>query len=540
MPLSFAQQRMWFIDQLEPGNPVYNTPRGVRLRGKLDVAALERALTMLVRRHEALRTTFRDVRGEPVQVIGNPEPFRVTVEDLSGLPEATREEETRRLIREEVQRPFNLSSGPLLRARVLRVSSEDHTLLLSMHHIVSDGWSMGVLVREVAALYEAYAVGAESPLKELSLQYGDYAVWQREWLQGEVLEQQLDYWRKQLAGVPPVLELPADRPRPQVQTFRGAALPFKLSKELAEELRALSRREGVTLYMTLLAVLQTLLLRYTGEEDIAVGTPIANRRHGEIENLIGFFANTLVMRTDVSGNPTFRELVQRVKETALGAYTHQDVPFEMLVEILQPERSMSYTPLFQVLFVLQNAPQEKLELSGLTLDLLSIDGGTAKLDLALLLEETEGGLDGVCEYSTDLFDEVTIIRLLGHFETLLEGVVNDPDQHLSQLPLLSEAERRQLLDEWNAQGEPFAGDLCVHELFALQAEHRPGEVAVLFEETRLDYRELNERANKLAHRLHTLGLRSDQVVAVMFERSTEMIVGVLAILDNYAAGIRRR
>ncbi|HSE18132.1 MAG TPA: amino acid adenylation domain-containing protein [Pyrinomonadaceae bacterium] len=523
MPLSFAQQRLWFIDQLEPGNPVYNTSRSVRLRGTLDVAALKRALTELIRRHEALRTTFRDLHGEPVQVIGNAEPFIVTVEELTGLPEAT-------LICEEVQRPFNLSTGPLIRARLLRLSPEEHILLVSMHHIVSDGWSMGVLVREVAALYEAYAVGAESALKELSLQYGDYAVWQREWLRGEVLERQLDYWREQLAGVPPVLELPADRPRPHVQTFRGASLPFKLSRELAEELRALSRREGVTLYMTLLAVLQTLLWRYTGEDDIAVGTPIANRRHGELEGLIGFFANTLVLRTDVSGNPTFASLVQRVKEMALGAYTHQDVPFEMLVEVLQPERSMSYTPLFQVLFALQNAPQEKLELSGLTLDLLNIDSGTAHFDLALLLEETEEGLEGVCEYSTDLFDEATIFRLLGHFETLLEGVINNPDQHLSHLPLLSPAERHQLLDEWNTPAEQFSSDLCVHELFAQQAEHRPDEVAVLFEETQLNYRELNERANQLAHRLRTLGVGPEQVVGVMLERSPETIVAILAVL----------
>jgi amino acid adenylation domain-containing protein len=523
MPLSFAQQRLWFIDQLDPGNPVYNTSRGVRLRGKLAIAALERALTELIRRHEALRTTFRDLHGEPVQVIGNAEPFTITVEDLSGLTQAT-------FIHEEVQRPFNLSTGPLIRARLLRLLPEDHVLLLSMHHIVSDGWSMGVLVREVAALYEAYAVGAESPLKELSLQYGDYAVWQREWLQGEVLDQQLSYWREQLAGVPPVLELPADRPRPHVQTFRGTSLPFKLSKELSEELKALSRREGVTLYMTLLAVLQTLLRRYSGQDDIAVGTPIANRRHGELENLIGFFANTLVMRTDVSGNPTFASLMQRVKEMALGAYTHQDVPFEMLVEVLQPERSMSYTPLFQVLFALQNAPQEKLELSGLTLDMLSIDSGTAHFDLALLLEETEEGLEGVCEYSTDLFDEATMLRLLGHFERLLEGVIKNPDQHLAQLGLLSAAERRQLLDEWNTPAEHFKSDLCVHELFAQQAENTPGETAVLFEETQLTYRELNERANKLAYQLRTLGVGPERVVGVMLERSIEMIVGVLAIL----------
>ena len=533
MPLSFAQQRLWFIDQLEPGNPVYNTPRGVRLRGTLDIAALERALTELVRRHEALRTTFRDLHGEPVQVIGQAKPFIVVIEDLSGLPEATREEEARRLTREEALGPFDLSTGPLVRARLLRLAKlprEEHVLLLSLHHIVSDGWSMGVLVREVATLYAAYAIGAESPLKELSLQYGDYAVWQREWLQGEVLDQQLSYWRKQLAGAPPVLELPADRPRPQVQTFRGAALPFKLSKELAQELRALSRREGVTLYMTLLAGLQTLLARYTGQEDISTGTPIANRRRGEIENLIGFFVNTLVLRTDVSGNPTFRELLQRVRETALNAYAHQDVPFEMLVEVLQPERSMSYTPLFQVLFVLQNAPQEKLELPGLTLDLLDIDSGTAKLDLMLSLEESEEGLEGICEYSTDLFDEATIHGLLGHFETLLEGVVNNPDERLLQLPLLSQAERRQLLDEWNATAEQFPNDLCVHELFAQQAEHMPDGVAVIFEATQLDYRELNERANKLAHRLRTLGVGAEQIVGVMLERSTEMIVGLLAIL----------
>jgi amino acid adenylation domain-containing protein len=523
LPLSFAQQRLWFIDQLEPGNPVYNTARGVRLRGPLDIDALERALTELIRRHEALRTTFRDLYGEPVQVIGNAEPFTIIVEELSGLPEAT-------LIREEVQRPFTLSTGPLMRARLLRLSPEDHILLISMHHIVSDGWSMGVLVREVAALYEAYVVGAESTLKELSLQYGDFAVWQRQWLQGEVLDQQLSYWRKQLAGVPPVLELPTDRPRPQVQTFRGATLPFKLSKELAAELKIFSRREGVTLYMTLLAVLQTLLWRYTGEEDIAVGTPIANRRHGEIENLIGFFANTLVMRTDVSGSPTFRDLVQHVKEMALGAYMHQDVPFEMLVEVLQPERSMSYTPLFQVLFVLQNAPQEKLELPGLTLDLLNIDSGTAHFDLALLMEETEEGLEGVCEYSTDLFDEVTILRLVGHFDTLLEGAVDNPDQHLARLPLLSQGERRQLLDEWHTPAEQFRSDLCVQELFAQQVERTPGDLAVLFEEIKLDYRELNERANKLAHRLRTLGVGPEQVVGVMLERSIEMIVGVVAIL----------
>ncbi len=534
LPLSFAQQRLWFIDQLESGNPVYNTTRGVRLRGTLDLAALDRALSELVRRHEALRTTFRDLYGQPVQVIGKAEPFTVIVEDLSGLPSATRDEDARRLTLEDARQPFDLSTGPLMRARLLRLSNEEHVLLFSLHHIVSDGWSMGVLVREVAALYAVYAVGAESPLEDLSLQYGDYAVWQREWLQGEVLERQLAYWREQLADAPPVLELPTDRPRPQVQTFRGAALPFNLSKELAQALKTLSRREGVTLYMTLLAAMQLLLARYTGQDDILTGTPIANRR-GEIEGLIGFFVNTLVLRTDVSGDPIFSELLQRVRETALGAYAHQDVPFETLVEVLQPERSMSYTPLFQVLFVLQNAPREELKLPGLTVDLLDVDSGTAKFDLMFSLEESEQGLEGVCEYSTELFDEATVRRLLGHFETLLQGVADNPDERISHLPVLPPAERRQLLDEWNATAEPFPSDVCVHELFAQQAEHTPDAVAVIFEATQLNYRELNERANKLAHRLRTLGVGPEQVVAVMLERSTEMIVGLLAILKAGAA-----
>jgi non-ribosomal peptide synthetase component F len=315
-----------------------------------------------------------------------------------------------------------------------------------------------------------------------------------------------------------------------VQSYRGAAQRFKLSKELTQQLEGLSRREGVTLYMTLLAALQTLLARYSGQKDISTGTPVANRRHGELESLIGFFANTLVLRTDLSGNPTFRELLQRVRDTALGAYAHQDVPFEMLVEVLQPERSLSYTPLFQVLFVLQNAPQERLELPGLTLALLEIDSGTAKFDLTFSLEESEDGLAGVCEYSTDLFDETTIRRLLQHFEILLEGVVNNPGEHLLQLPLLSPAERRQLLDEWNATTAEFPSDLCVHELFAQQAERTPDSVAVIFEDTRWNYRELNERANKLAHHLRTLGVREEQLVGMMIDRTPELIVSLLAVL----------
>ncbi|MEA2174637.1 MAG: hypothetical protein QOD00_2229, partial [Blastocatellia bacterium] len=530
LPLSFAQQRLWFIDQLEPGNPIYNTPLGVRLRGVLNLDALEQALTELVRRHESLRTVFRLAGEEPEQSICEPVSFEMPVEDLSCLPETAREEEARRLAIEETKVPFDLSRGPLVRARLLQLGAEEHILLFTMHHIISDGWSMGVLVREVAALYEAFSKGQASPLPELPVQYGDYAMWQREYLQGRVLFDQLAYWRERLAGAPPLLELPTDRPRPKAQTYRGASLPLKLSKELTDHLRALSRRESVTLFMTLLAAFQTLLSRYSGESDISVGTPVANRTRAEIESLIGFFVNTLVMRTEVSRELSFRELVKRVREVCLGAYAHQDVPFEKLVEELQPERSLSHSPLFQVMFVLQNAPQEKLELSGLTLDLLDIESGTAKFDLMLSLEESEDGLEGVCEYSADLFDEATVRRMLEHFRTLLAGIVANPDERISSLPLLTSNEEQQLLYQWNETAKQFPQNLCVHELFARQSERTPDSIALIFEDERLNYAELNERANKLAHHLRALGVGAEQVVGLMMERSVEMLVSVLAVL----------
>ncbi|HEV2859768.1 MAG TPA: amino acid adenylation domain-containing protein, partial [Pyrinomonadaceae bacterium] len=445
LPLSFAQQRLWFLDQLEGGNPIYNLPTALRLRGALDVGALRRTLNEIVRRHESLRTVFRADGGEPAQVILPEQPVEMPLLNLAELPEAEREAEAERLARAEAREGFDLARGPLLRAALLRLRDDEHVLLFTMHHIVSDGWSSGVLVREVAALYEAYARGAESPLPELPVQYADYAVWQRRWLRGEVLERQLAYWEKQLDGRPAVLEFPTDHPRPAVLTFRGAALNFELPEQLTEELRALGRREGVTLYMTLLAAFQTLLSRYTGQHDIVVGSPIANRRRREIEPLIGFFVNTVVLRTDLSGDPSFRQLLGRVREVTLGAYAHQDVPFELLVERLQPERDLSRTPLFQMMFALQNAPGDELKLPGLALGRMDVAGDTTHFDLTLQLEESERGLAGVVEYSLDLFEEESIRLLTRRLQSLLEGVAADPDARVSALPLFTDDEERQLL-----------------------------------------------------------------------------------------------
>jgi amino acid adenylation domain-containing protein len=493
LPLSFAQQRLWFLDQLEPGNPIYNLPSALRLRGALDVEALRRTLNEIVRRHESLHTVFREEQGEVVQVILPEQSVELPVLNLTGLPETEREREAERLARAEAQNGFNLSRGPLLRATLLQLTTEEHLLLFTMHHIISDGWSSGVLVREVAALYEAYAQDRESPLPELPVQYADYAVWQREWLQGEVLAKQLAYWKKQLEGSPALLEFPTDRPRPSALTFRGAVLGVELSAQLTEELRALARREGVTLYMILLAAFQTLLSRYTGQQDIVVGSPIANRQRREIEPLIGFFVNTLVLRTNLSGNPSFRELLRRVQEVTLGAYTHQDVPFEMLVEELQPERNLGLTPLFQMMFALQNAPGDELKLPGLALNRMDVWSGTTHFDLTLQLEESAQRLTGVVEYSLELFNEETIRRLTRHLQTLLETVVADPDAPLAALPLLDAAEKQQLLAQWtNAPyklepGEEWRGNLpsgvslTESQVFVLDARLQPVPVGIVGE-----------------------------------------------------------
>jgi amino acid adenylation domain-containing protein len=528
IPLSYAQERLWFLDQLILGNAFYNIPVPLRVRGSLDIRALEHSFSEVVRRHEVLRTRFQMQDGKPVQVIEPELKLKVTVTDLMGLGEKEREAEVQRLVMEEAGRPFDLALGPLIRVRVLRLGELEHVLMLTMHHIVSDGWSMGVLVREVVTLYEAFRQDQESPLPELPIQYVDYAVWQRDWLKGEVLEEQLGYWREQLKGLT-TLELPTDRRRPAVQTYQGATYSFVLARELSEKLNQLSRKHGITLFMIFLAAYEVLLSRYTGQEDISVGTPIANRNRTEIEGLIGFFANTLVMRTDLAGDPTFVELLARIREVALEAYAHQDLPFERLVEELRPRRDLSRNPLFQVMFAFQNVLMPEIRLPGLTFTLMQLENGTSKFDLTLFMADTAQGLVGTLEYNTDLFDESTVVRMAGHYQGLLEEIVKHPERRISELELLSERERQEL-DRWNETGVEYPADKCIHELFEAQVERSPEATAVVFTDQRLSYRELNQRANQLAHHLLRLGVGPEVRVGICVERSLEMVVGLLGIL----------
>ena len=533
-PLSFAQQRLWFLHLLDPQSSAYNMPFALRLVGQLDIPALERALNEIVRRHEVLRTTFDALDGEPVQLIAQTQQLELPLTDLRDLPPENREAETRRLVVQDALRPFDFARGPMMRASLLRLGEEEHVLSFAMHHIVSDGWSIGVLVHEFAALYTSFCSDRPSPLAELPIQYADYAQWQREWLSGEVLAEQLSYWQRQLEGAPPVLELPADRPRPAVQSFHGAAEIFTLSKDLSDGLKQLCQDEGVTMFMLLLAGFQTLLYRYTGQQDIVIGSPVAGRTQTTTEQLIGFFTNTLVLRTRLSARWSFRELLARVRQTCVEALAHQDVPFEKLVEELGPERSRSHSPLFQVVFASLNTPEEDLELPRLRVSSLDLGVTAALVDLTLNTFETEEQTYGSFYYNTDLFEAETIRRMCGNFVTLLEHVAANPDQALSQLPLLTDAERR-LIFEWNQTGRDYPSDKCLHQLFEEQVERSPDAVAVSDETKTLSYSELNARANQLAHHLRDVGIVPEMRVGLLAERSTEMIVGILGILKAGAA-----
>ncbi len=484
LPLSFAQERLWFLDQLEPGSPAYNMPGGLRLAGPLDARALAAALSEIVRRHETLRTSFPAVAGQPVQRVAPPAAVPLPVLDLAALPEEARRDELRRLAAEEARRSFDLATGPPARFHLVRLAGAEHALLVTLHHIVADGWSIEVLARELTALYAVFAGGAAgelSPLRELEVQYADYALWQRGWLQGEVLEAQVAWWRQRLAGAPERLDLPTDRPRPAVQSLRGRRLPVALREPLAAGLEALGRQGAATPFMVLLAGLQALLGRYTGQRDLLVGSTVAGRTRAEIEPLIGFFVNTLVLRADLADDPAFGEALARARETALEAWARQDLPFEKLVEALRPRRDLGHAPFCQVLVSLQSTPLE-LALPGLEIARLPVDGGSAKFDLTLELRAEAGGWAGSLEYSTDLFDEATVARLWDHLRTLLAGAVAEPGSRLSDLPLLSAAERRQLA-AWNETGSASGGDLrgdaCLHELFVAQAARTPEAVAVL-------------------------------------------------------------
>ena len=530
-PLSFAQQRLWFLNNFEPESPEYNIPQAFRIEGDLDPEVMQRALREVVRRHETLRTTFRSIEGTPAQVIAQVVDMEVPYVDARARVSdpAKAWDEAQRLASADAREPFDLTLGPLMRARLFRAGEREYLLYVNVHHIAYDGWSMVIFGRELAAVYDAFAAGRPSPLPELPVQYLDFAVWQREWLSGEVLETQLAYWRRQLASVPP-LELPTDRPRPAVRTHNGTALPLVFSDALQKDLKAFAQREGSTLFIVLLAAFKALLHHWTTQEDISVGTLIANRRRPEVEGMIGFFANSLVLRTDLSGDPTFRELLGREREVSLDAYAHQDVPFEKLVEELNPPRDMARTPMFQVMLMLLNAPGgEAIELPGLKLRPVAIESRTSKMDLTVYLTDRPTGVDGFIEYNTDLYNRSTLVRMIDHYNRVLETVIAAPEVRLSELSLLSDEERRQVLVDWNATRAEFP-DSTLHGWIERRVRETPDAVAVELEESKLTYAELDARANRLARHLRGLGVGPETLVGLSMERSFDMLAGVLAVL----------
>ncbi|WP_172631850.1 non-ribosomal peptide synthetase, partial [Dictyobacter arantiisoli] len=522
-PLSFAQQRLWFLEQLEPGNIAYNIPLALHLRGALNVSALQQSLREVVLRHESLRTRFVFIHGEVRQQIEPIQSFTFVLEPVEHM------QQVQHFIELEAQQPFNMEQGPLFRARLLQISAQEAVLLLTLHHSIADGWSISVLTKEISQLYTAAVTGKPFALSALPLQYADYALWQRQWLQGEVLDAQLAYWKEQLAGAEPLMLL-TDHPRPAVQTYHGARRRVELSSELSQAIKQLGQREGTTLFMTLLAAWQVLLSHYSGQDDISVGTPIANRTQEQIEDLIGFFVNTLVLRSDLSGNPAFREVLRRVKEVVLEAYARQDVPFEKLVEVLQPERDRSRSPLFQVLFGVQHVAQNSLTLPGLEIELLGSEAKTAKFELSLTVVDTTQNLLCEFEYNTDLFEPETIERLIGHWQYLLTAIAIQPERPIQEIPFLSSQERQQLLFDWNEPQQQFPVVDTLVQRFEQQARTHPQAIAVSDEQQSLTYAQLNARANQLAHALRRQGVEPNQLVGLSMDRSVQLLVGLLGIL----------
>ncbi|HEX4961842.1 MAG TPA: condensation domain-containing protein, partial [Thermoanaerobaculia bacterium] len=527
-PASFTQRRLWFIERLQPATTAYNLPGALRLRGPIDLEALQRALDEIVRRQESLRTAFLAEDGLPVQVVVPSVSVPFQLIDLRALPPQERERIARRTAETEARQPFALEQAPLLRVRVLRLAESEHVVLYTLHHIISDGWSMGIFLREIKALYEAFLAGMPSPLPELPVQYLDFAMWQRRSVEQGALQADLAYWKERLAGAPPLLDLPTDRPRPAVQSLVGAARAFAMPARLAHPLGAVGQSVGATLFITLLAAFQVLLSRYSGQQDLCVGAPIAGRQLLETEGLIGFFANTLVIRGDLSGDPSFREFLAQVRERVLEAYSHQQLPFDHLVEVVQPERSLQHSPLFQVMLAFQNTASSLWE--GDSNDALGVGTGTSKFDLTLAVAEEGGNLRGAVEYSTDLFDASTIARLSLHLLLLTEEIARDSGRRLADLPLLTAGERAQLLAEWNDTARSYAEPRSLHELIAEQAARAPWATAVVFEGEELSYRSLEERAERVACRLLGLGVGPDSRVGVFLERSSELVVALLGIL----------
>ena len=531
LPLSFAQQRLWFLHQLSPDSQSYNMLEALQLEGSLDLVALEKSLSELVRRHEILRTTFPMVDGEAIQQIADSTALTLPIQDLQDLSTEEQTAQIQQMAKSLAAESFDLASEPPVEFTLLKLSSLEYVLLLKMHHIIYDGWSLNIFFDELSELYAAFSQGLPSPLPELTIQYADFALWQRQWLTGEVLERQLNYWQNQLADAPPVVELPTDHPRPPVQTFQGAVVCLPLDEKLTQNLKQLSQDSETTLFMTLLAAFFVTLARHSNQLDLVVGSPIANRNNKKVEGLIGFFANTLALRGNLSGNPSFKDFLAQVRQTTLSAYAHQELPFEMLVEKLQPERDLSRNPLVQVMFSVQNAPQSEEGLSGLAMQSLPlpVDFQT-RFDLEVILWQIPEGLESVWSYDSDLFDEATITRIAQHFQTALQTVVTNPEVRVAEIPLLSPAERHQLLVEWNNTQTDYPQDKSIHQLFEEQVEQNSNAIALVYENQHLTYRELNCRANQLAHYLRSLGVGADMLVGLCVERSLEMVVGMLGIL----------
>ncbi|MBE9060867.1 condensation domain-containing protein, partial [cf. Phormidesmis sp. LEGE 11477] len=542
IPLSFAQQRLWFLHQMQPDAAVYNLPMAIRVEGFLDISAFEQSLNEIVRRHEILRTRFVSIKGQPVQQVEKIATVEIEKVDLQSSSPST--EDTRQAIKQAAiqaaTQPFDLSQDQLLRVTLLRLSETESVVLFTLHHIVADGWSQEILIQELATFYRATLMGQTdmseiaTSLSELPIQYADFSIWQQNWLTGETLQKQLGYWENQLDANQQVLQLPTDYPRARTQTYQGAVEQFSLSKELSDQLRKLGQECSATLFMTLLAAFKVLLYRYTSQTDLVVGTPIANRHRPEVEGLIGLFVNTLVLRSHLSPHASFKTLLEQIKTTTWAAYDHQDLPFEKLVEALQPERDLSYSPLFQVKFRLENLPIETLSLPGLTFQRLPQAVTTAKLDLSVDLYETADGIVGGFEYNSDLFKPDTIQRMVRHFQTLLSAIVKNPDSPIAVLPMLTSEEQRQQLVDWNDTEKPYREDCCFHQLFEEQAEHVPDAIALLFDDSKeiqqLTYAELNWRSNQLAHHLQSLGVGPEVIVGICVARSPEMIIALLAVL----------
>ncbi|MBT6046209.1 MAG: amino acid adenylation domain-containing protein [Candidatus Scalindua sp.] len=530
IPLSFAQQRLWFLDQLEGPNAAYTIPVALKIIGKLNVPVLEQSLNKIIQRHESLRTVFDTKNGMPVQLISLELILMIKILDIQSMPDTERNTEMNRLIDEEDLKPFDLSNGPLIRAKLLKLESEEHVFLLTIHHIIYDGWSIGIMLNELSTFYQAYLKEEDYSFQELPIQYADYAIQQHEHFEGDFLQKQSAYWKNQLADIPAVLGIPTDKPHPTERTYQGSRVSFTLSLELSQKLKDLSKREGVTLFMMLLTAFAILLSRYSSQRDVLIGSPIAARNRSELESLIGLFINTLVLRIDLSVNQSFQGLLRQVKRTVLDAYAHQDIPFEKLVEALEPERDMSRTPLYQVGFTLQNIPVSNFDIPGLSFVPLETDKLTAKFDLNLIMSETESGLGGILEYNTDIFHAETIQRMSIHLQNLLNNVIQYPEQLIFSISFLSRAEEDKLLFDWNDTKKNYSDTGFIHQLFELKAEQIPSAVAVIFNDLEITYKDLNFRSNQLAHYMKLRTVGSESVVGVYMERSIELVVSLLAIL----------